>query len=568
MKYQLGKMKGRWGFAAGMIGVTAARLVLSRALMVWFLPGTIYDDILQIGKAFSISGGEWLGEYGSLTLVKGAGFPLLSALFSGLGIPFVPGFHLLYVGACIAFVLAARPMIRRRWVGAAVYIFMLFNPIAFSAAITRLYRDICYYALALYVVAFALGFLLRYNKKRGGAGYALCCGFALALAANTREDSHWLFVYVAACLLVYLALRLAHNKKKLAMLLWVPAAIAVGWGSFVLPVGAANYANYGVFVTDEYNTGAYARAYDAVTRLNGATQNPHYAIRKEQREQLYALSPAFAELEWALESEDSPCVQWLTVHGEYLTGYFSFTLRQAAEISGKFETAETAAAYFNRLAGEVNALCDSGAVDAGPPRSGIAARFYSWMLPDILSATFEGAWHTLRCGGVDAAPIPADADHDYLLIYEGYIHDAIAGNRVMKNGAVRRNYEYTGLRRALLKTANGITALYSYILPVLFALAVGVLIWAPARARRKGKAGAKFWARWLCVLSLLCAFLLRCAMIAYVHVSSFSAIYNPAYQAASYPMALGFIALAFALAVGLLPGNSGKRIPDAVESNS
>lgn len=549
--------KSTWLLAVFLCAATLFRLVLSGALMIYFIPGTQYDDLMQMLKAMAVVDGYWLGGYGPLTLVKGIGYPLLTAVFSWLGIPYILGYHMLYVGACIVFAAAMRPLFQRRWMWALGYVALLFNPVAFSTQITKLYRDIAYYSLALLVVGAALGFLLRYDAKWGGLGYGLLCGFALALAAGTREDSQWLYIYVAACVLVYgvlrgLQWRKEHGKIQWRRLVAVPLLLVVGWGLYMLPVCGANYAYYGTFTTDEYTSGPFAEAYGALSRLNGDAEDPHVVIPEAQRRQLYTLSPAFAELEEVLDGEDSLFAAWREAQGEYRAGYFSFILREAAAAIGKYESAATANAYFAQLAHEVNEVCDTGLMAAGPRRSGITARFYAWMLPDIADATVQGMWMTLNCHGISPVPVPVEADDAYLVKFEGYVHDTIAADRYMENGETVANYHYTGGRLSLLWVARAVVGAWRYVLPVLFLAALAAFVATPVWAVAKKRAQMRFWAGWIAAGSLLCAFVLRSAMIGFVHVSSFQAIDNPAYQAAGYGMALGFIVLAAGVAVNMV----------------
>ena len=64
---------------------TVLRFLLCKGLMVYFVAGTHYDDIMQISKAFSIADGNWLGQYGSMTLKKGVGshFAFFKSALSG-----------------------------------------------------------------------------------------------------------------------------------------------------------------------------------------------------------------------------------------------------------------------------------------------------------------------------------------------------------------------------------------------------------------------------------------------------------------------------------------------------
>lgn len=91
-------VRSPWFFWGVLALATLLRLLCSGGMMVLFLPGTGYDDVMQTGKAITVANGLWLGDYNSLTLVKGAGYPLLAALFHKLGLPFIFAWHLLYTG--------------------------------------------------------------------------------------------------------------------------------------------------------------------------------------------------------------------------------------------------------------------------------------------------------------------------------------------------------------------------------------------------------------------------------------------------------------------------------------
>lgn len=72
---------------------------------------------------------------------------------------------------------------------------------------------------------------------------------------------------------------------------------------------------------------------------------------------LYEASPAFAELYPMLDAPDARYKVWKELQGEYRTGYFGFILRDAAQTIGKFDSAETADAYFSQLGTGSKRLC-------------------------------------------------------------------------------------------------------------------------------------------------------------------------------------------------------------------
>ncbi|MEG2192793.1 MAG: hypothetical protein RRX95_05895, partial [Oscillospiraceae bacterium] len=78
----------------------------------------------------------------------GLGLPVIRPIFHTLHIPYILGYQALYCGACLMFAKAISPLIKNKYLVLLAYLMVLFNPIAFSNAITRYYRDIAYYSVA------------------------------------------------------------------------------------------------------------------------------------------------------------------------------------------------------------------------------------------------------------------------------------------------------------------------------------------------------------------------------------------------------------------------------------
>ena len=520
--------------------LTALRFLMTGGLFITFMPDSQYDDLMQLQKALTISAGEWLGEYGSMTLVKGAGFPLLTALFHALGLPYLIGWTALYIAACAAFLYAVSPLVRGAWTRLALHAALVFNPVGFSNQVNRYYRDAGYYAVAFLTIALFLGFLVHRGKRRIVLG--ALAGFALGWAAMVREDSQWLFAYALGCLAAAVCFCIFSPERRFRALVGAGVMIAAGYALAVIPVCAINLSRYGTFALDEYNSGSFAESYGALSRLDGGRRDPAVTIPYEERMKLYEASPAFAELYPMLDAPDALYAGWKELQGEYRTGYFGFVLRDAAQAIGKFESAETANAYFAQLAQEVNAYADA-IEGAGPRRSGIAARFYPEYLPQILRSTAQACITALRFQNVSAIPIPVDADDDYLSVYESYTKSVCAANRYMTDsGEIVENYHLSGWRLWMQRGARVCILAYQLTVPVLFVLALILWLWDSAQCilRRRSREEVL---RWVAESSLLCAFLLREAMLGFVHCTTFPTLDNPAYQAASYALVLSFAAL-------------------------
>lgn len=519
------------------VAATFLRIFLCKGLMVYFIPGTQYDDIMQISKAFSIIEGNWLGEYGSMTLVKGVGYPLLVAIFHFLHIPYIQGFHLIYIIGCIVFAWAIYPLIKNDCLCFLAYMFVLFNPIAFSNVLTKYYRDIAYYALCMVFISATVGLLIRQKGK----AFAVISGIALAWCILCREDGQWLYIYIASCIAVPFIYRSIADKKLHKGFIKEIRLIVISYAVIVLCICSINYKYYGTFVLDEYNSGAYADAYGAISRLHGERGNTQVVIPYSEREKLYEYSPSFARLKPYLDGDNPKFEPWKIYNDDYRTGYFSFNLRDAIQDLGYYRDAASTNQYLRQLAEEVNQYCDIHAENVYRKRSTIVSRFYPEHIPHILNSTLEGIKQTVIYTGVSCIPLQCEEDDLYLKRFEEITDSVIAGNRYMETGEIIENYHLTGFSRWMQRIMRVLIIVYRIATPVLFSVSLIYFIYQTFILIKKYS--DILFVQWISAASLLALFLLRTFMIGYVDATSYSAISNPAYQAGSYVVMGCFISL-------------------------
>ncbi len=512
------------------------RLMLTAGMQVYFIPDTTYDDIMQISKTLSILNGEWLGEYGSLTLVKGVGYPLLTAIFSFLSIPYILAWHSVYVLASVVFIYAVYPLIKSKLSILIIYFAVLFNPIAFTIGTNKFYRDTAYYSIAFLAISFFLCFITRNDKKL----YAFFAGFSLALAVLTREDSHFILVYMIAVIIAGFIIDLI-NKKGFKNCLIKISLVALGYIVVISPISYINYSYYKTFDLDEYQSSSFADAYGALSRLDGGLNDSRITIPYEERMKLYENSPAFNELYPLLDAQDAQFETWKEIHGEYKTGYFSFVLRDAAASLGYFETAEKSDEYFTRLANEVNEYCDNLDYEVGNERSGVHARFYLEDTPEIINSFIKGVISTSKFENISCLPIPANADDEYLKIFEDATNSTIAADRYMKTGEIVNNYSLSGFNLYMQRAIRVIIIVYQLVFPVV--MIVSVLLWILDTIKvLLRKYNAEKIISWLSASSLLGVYVARMVMLAFVDATTFSTVLNPTYQAATYTVMVAFAA--------------------------
>src|SRR5262249_23290558 len=106
------------------------------------------------------------------------------------------------------------------------------------------------------------------------------------------------------------------------------------------------------------------------------------------RERLYELSPALRSIQKTLDSEGFSSPGCTAANGEVSIHYAAWLLRQGASNEGHHESPAKARAFYRRVAQEVNAACDRGAIDGGPPRS----REFPVFHPSLRRMFVENCW--------------------------------------------------------------------------------------------------------------------------------------------------------------------------------
>ncbi len=387
--------------------VAAASLWLRQGFPVAADTAALFDDAHFVQQAYTLAGGQWLGDYDRTTLIKGAGYPLFIALSAGLGLPLKMAEQALYlaVGGALASALGRRA--KQPWTGWLLFVALAFNPVLWHPSLARVIREGFYLSGMLAVVALAAwSFAPRCHRR---AAVAACGGLALGVFWITREEGiailpALLAMAAAGAALQWQRIRRIQDRhprwpvpslprcgRSLAMAGLLMGAVGA---TVVLSVKAANRHVYGVFLATEFQSGAFVRAYGALSRIRHDHWQPYVVLPADARARAYAASPAARELQPFL---DGPVGELWRRAGceqtgqdpcrEVLSGWFMWALRDAAWQAGHHRDAAAAQAFYDRLASEINQACDSGRIPCGPPRATLAPPFHA----ERLAATFDAA---------------------------------------------------------------------------------------------------------------------------------------------------------------------------------
>ena len=360
-----------WGLA---LAAVAVKLILCSQQLFEAVPlASTIDDGLMMRLATSIREGNWLGEYDYLTLGKHSFFALWLAFLNVLHVNFLVGGQLLYAAACLVLLAAVKPLFRTNAARGLVFLAVLWLPASWAQFTLRVYRDNIYPALVLLALGGLVGAFCRFAQPaKKAVPYYVVAGAALAAAWLCHEDNALLLPFVGCAAAVYLVFlftsKTAGQKRAKLALLLLPLAL---WAGGITAWKAMNYRYYGRFIVSDFSQGEFADAMGALTRVAPDAQQRYIPIPYQTRQMLYEISPTFALLQPYIETTHNYERYGLAHRSEFMANGIHWMLREAAANAGVYATPETARAFWQAVADEVNAACDADEVPAGRKHSGV-----------------------------------------------------------------------------------------------------------------------------------------------------------------------------------------------------
>ena len=360
-----------WGLA---LAAAAAKMALCALQLAQATPAfSPIDDTLMFEMARSIREGNWLGEYDYLTLGKHSFFALWLAFLNVLHVNFLVGGQLLYAAACLVLLTAVKPLFCTNAARGLVFLAVLWLPASWAQFTLRVYRDNIYPALVLLALGGLVGAFCRFAQPaKKAVPYYVVAGAALAAAWLCHEDNALLLPFVGCAAAVYLVFlftsKTAGQKRAKLALLLLPLAL---WAGGIAAWKAMNYRYYGRFIVSDFSQGEFADAMGALTRVAPGAQQRYIPIPYQTRQMLYEISPTLASVQDEIENGDMYSRYGYADKPEFIANGIHWMLREAAANAGVYATPETARAFWQAVADEVNAACDAGEVPAGRKHSGV-----------------------------------------------------------------------------------------------------------------------------------------------------------------------------------------------------
>ena len=328
----------------------------------------IDDDQLQVHQAKSLVDGNWLGNYGYNTLLKGPVFPLFLALICILKLPYIFSVTLAFIIACLFFIYSIKDIIKNKFALLIVFAFMIFNPIMFSADFQRVYRNSLTPALAIALISF---FNIALISRNDNKIFKYVLGVTLASIIfpffyYIREDSIWLVPFIlfyTTIIGVSIICECLKNKKiKIinivkASLLILPLITLI---IFEQIIGNINLSYYGGKVVNQSSFESLNNAIYAINRVKNVDGNTEVTNSREKIKYLYTISPSLNKI-----SENFEMSLDIIAGGkgnEIDDGMFLWGFL-AGVSSSWYSTYEMQDELFKNISSEINTAIENGKIE-------------------------------------------------------------------------------------------------------------------------------------------------------------------------------------------------------------
>lgn len=528
-------------------GVVLLRMLVAASQHLFLIPeGSSLDDMLMVRGAMSIAEGDWLGDYSAIAIAKNMGYSLWLALWHKLGVNILLANAGLWLLACGLSAFALRPLAKGNFARLCVFAFLAFSPFSFAYFTMRAYRDAIFHSLCLLVFAGVMGAALRMPAAKTG-GTLLCAlgaGLGLAAAWLLREDGAVVLVFAALALLavVLFAMFDKTTKKrggKIAAALSPFAILAAA----VLAFSGANAAHFGFFAVNDLTYGTFPKAYGAMAAVSQAESGytRFVPVTKNALDKMFKEVPALEDLQDELQS--GLVFQGYAKRdgsGEY-GGSFYYALRVAAEIAGVTPNADTAQAYWQQVADEIEDAVSEGRLESIKPSATVTPKWNKTLFKPVMEETGRGFMAVMTMRNTNPRTEESLGDPEKI--------DAVAA---FLNGPVQKGYVegggtpyYGPVRTAVYAFCDMLCWVYRIIIWPLFAFGLwqcALVLATGVKSLAKEKKLNMHLLYGIILLGLLLSFFLRLFVAAFMEQASFGIGTYEMYLSGGVPALLLFCA--------------------------
>lgn len=362
-------LKQHW-FLFTILFISIVRFFLSYQLPSFYIKNLAYDDAIMINQMSSLLSHIYLGPYNEFTLIKGVFFPLVLALSKMLTLSFSSFFTLLYLLASLYFLWAMKHVIKDKKYLLLIYTMILFNPISFSSEVfQRMYRN----TLSLSELLFFLGSVIQIiHADKHRIFHFISLGMIISCMYLTREDSIWIVV-VLLFVFVYTIFK---NKTWKTLFLWLIPVFLLNISLNI--VSYINNKHYQIYSYNEMQTSKYKEFYLKLLQIKDEEQIDKVSLPKST---IYKVAKELPSFSISVETLDSIYNQFTTTQGQFDNGRMIWYLRNWLYHQNKFQNAQEAEDFFEKLCVEMDDLFEKGIFEK------------EWVIPSVFLST--PSWNEL-----------------------------------------------------------------------------------------------------------------------------------------------------------------------------
>lgn len=403
------------------------------------------DDRLFINLANNLLHDQWLGAYNNLTLAKGPFYPIFIAIVNYINLPLLLAEQLFYLAACCVSLVSLWPLLnadkgagRPGYFQYVIIIFLglllIFNPMTFSVGVgTTVSREGIYPALTLLTLSFFLS-LLSYRKIKLliYTLVSIAAGLSLTAFWLTREEGMWIMPLLLG-LTAYVVTLIAHQRdlvidwKARIALLCLPFTILF---LSIHVVSFVNYKYYGIYNTVEVKTPEFVSAYSSLLRVKNDTWLPQVPLSVHNRQLIYEVSPAFAELKPYMENGIG--VAWTRISesyypqykGEIAGGWLQWAFRSSVYDAGHYSSGQELKRYYTEMADQVNAACSQGNLTCAKSSNGMNPPLDKRYIKPFLATFYDSFFYLTEFKGFSPYQSGNDSlvDPDSMVLISNITH--------------------------------------------------------------------------------------------------------------------------------------------------
>ena len=437
--------------------------------------GWPYDHTHFINQATSILSGQWLGEFSFTTLIKGPVYPLWIAFNHVIGLDIIHTTDLLYMAACLTVMLAARPVVSNRFVLLLIFALLYLSPNTYNyQSVANTMRMTIYPAFALLSLGALLGMVTRLLVwQRIEWKWMMLFGVAFSLFWYTREEGIFLvpsvlLVLVTALFYVWLP-GFDGARLRATAALAIPPLFIIGsvTGLFIY----LNETHYGAPYVIETKTDNHMRAQNAFLRVKPDKWKRYHELEPAQRERIFAASSKAAELGPSFSG-----------HGYFEAAMSSWAIREAVNNAGYYDKGAAAVdAFYDEMASQVEAACENGRLEC---QDLLFPGMPAWR--PVFTQDFPGQFVKELKEVIRFKVFTPYIDNVYSFGDRNYrhYHDILthSRSRLIKGEVASEVNFHSGLQAFKLDVLAVIGKVHQKLRPVLFYMALLVLLWLTARA--------------------------------------------------------------------------------------